>query len=513
MIVTDVQINGVSFTDYRNMVVVRSMDQYNSSSNFTITYDSPFGRHSNDFSVGNEVEIFADDSDGTTKLLVGIIERVKFRGKDTRQTVTLKGRDFSLRLQDATVDPVVFTDSEISTIVTNIINNNVSDVTTNNVEVTETTLKRIVFNHTPVFEALKQLSKLAGYYFYVDNDKDLNFKKRDNIDSGIVLDNTNITKADLNETREGMFNSVFVYGDRALDGFNETFTADGTGSVFTLLNKPRNTTVNVNNNIQKGGVFELTVEPVSGADYLVSFNDRTITFISGTDLGYSSIPSNGSSVSIDYFRDIPIVKAGIDRDSITLFGKKEKIINDKSINDPNTAVDILKAELENANPFKGVEVTIQGWNNITPGNTARVRLSDFNIDEDVGILSVAYDFNKKTVNSEDIITIRLDKKVRDITDEITDIRARLNAIEESDRQETDLITRLETVQNEFSVIGSYWTISTRTLGSSFILGVPNSNPGGVGFGGTLGSVVGSGINFLGDSRTDLSILHSGGFYA
>jgi len=516
MITTKVEVVGVEFNDYQRLKVNKAISDYNSSSNFQITYDSPFGKHANSFPIGQDIEIFADDSDGTTTLLYGIIERVQFRGRGKSQFVDLFGRDYSLKLQDATVEPIVFTDTEISDIVKSIISNNVSNITTTNVETTETTLKRIVFNHTNVFKALQQLAELAGYFFYIDNNRDLNFKKRENISSGITLDNTNINKSTLNKTREGMSNYIHIYGNRALAGYQETFTQDGGGgSVFTLLSKPRSTSITVNGVHQIGGVFELTVEPVSGPQYLVSFDDRLIVFISGTDIGYDSVPANGSIIVVDYDRDIPIVKFGQDRESILLYGKKELIINDKTINDPNTATAILKKELKNANPFNGVECEIKGWYDITPGNTASVVLDNFNINEEVGILNVKYIFDKNTVNSEKIIEIRLDKKIIDITDEITDIRKRLNAIEEADRQEADTITRLEQAENQFSVVGSYWEIRESVVTGSgyhvYSIGfIPPVNPFHCASGTDQGLCAGS---FTGSAQifTDFTTVRSGGF--
>ena len=623
MIITRITIDGDSFDDYQELRVQKAISDYNSSSSFSIKYDSPFGRHKTDFSIGQEVAIYSgediddglpsqesviadplDDFNGIKRLsqtflmgstnriiagvqlildqdsspnvgrviasifnvdqdkkptgislvsgsfkgaelgiypnystitiifdntielssntryalvlkapdqdvsvvewygsntnpltdekswksndngltwtentsldqqfkflglvniLTGVIEKIQFDGEENYQTITLSGRDYSLRLQDTTVDPIVYTNSEISTIIKDIITDNVSNITTKNVDVTTTTLPRISFNHATVFEAFQQLAELSGFFFYVDHNKDLHFEERENASSGIILDNTNINTATLLTTREGMANDIYVYGGRALAGFEETFTADGTGSVFTLLSKPRNTYVEVNNQPQKGGVFELTTTPTSGPRYLISYHDRLVIFVSGTTIGYSSIPQNGSSVVILYDRDIPIVKAGTDRTSISLYGKKTKIINDKSIEDPNTALNILKKELEKSNPFKGFECTIEGWYNLTPGQTARVTLNDFNIDEDIGILSVDYNFNKETIHSKQIITIRLDRKIKDITDEITDIRKRLSMVESADKQQSDIITRLEQAVGEFSVVGSYWTVSSNEI--------------------------------------------------
>lgn len=452
----------------------------------------------------------------TTRLITGVLERVKFDGRETAESVTLMGRDYSLRLQDATVEPIVYTDSEISTIVTDIINNNVSDITTNNVEVTDITLERIAFNHTRVFDALTQLAQLAGFYFYIDNDRDLHFEKRENVSSGITLDNTIVNNSTLNQTREGMANSVFVYGDRMLAGFEETATGDGIGSEFTLVSKPRNTFVTVNGSPLVGGVLELTTIPTSGPEYLVSFEDRKVVFVSGTDLGYSSIPGNGSSIVFQYDRDLPIVKAGTDRDSIKLYGKKTKVINDKSIKDPRTATSILRSELENASPFKGVEVGLKGWKIVTPGTTAKVTLPNFNIDEDVGILNTTYKLDKRSVQDQKVLKIRLDKKITDITDEIKDVKRRLNAIEEGDRQESDQLTSIEFAQNDFSVIGSYWEVKTSTTtGSQYHLYstgfTPPVNPFHLASGTDQGAVAGS---YTGSAQAfgNFVTLQSGGFF-
>lgn len=503
VLTTKLTVNAVEFNDYRVANIQKSMSEYTATSNFTITLDSPYGRHANDFNVGDEVVFFAEETvagSANVKLITGIIEKISFKGKENTQTVTLSGRDFSLRFQDITVVPVVYTNTEISDIVKDIMANNVMDITVSNVDTTSVTLKRIAFNHITVNDALKQLAELAGFIFYVDEDKDLHFEEKNIISSGITLDNTNINKSTFNQTREGMSNSVWVYGDRYLAGFQETFTATN-GSSYELLSKPRNTYVTVNGSPQVGGVLELTSTPNSGTNYLVSFNDKLIVFTSGTDIG-NSIPVSGADTIItQYDRDIPIVKFGENKSSIATFGKKVKVINDKSINDPNTAVDILKTELNKADPFKGIEANIKGWTDFTVGDTVQVIMSDFGLDETVGILNVTYTFNKRTIQDKKVIKIRLDRKIKDITDEITDIRKRVEAIEAADRLDTDIITRLETSEDSLQVVGSSWEVRTRVLNNSFLLGTS-----------ALGSIVASGISLLGDQGDAFSTVRSGGFF-
>lgn len=508
MITTKVEIGGTQFDDYQRLRISKSMNDFNSVSKFEVVYDSPFGRHSTDFSVGQIIDVYADESDATTKIFSGVLEKVRFKGKGASQRVILSGRDFTLRLLDSTVEPVVFTDTNIEDIVKTIVGANTDDITTAGVTATGTNLKRIAFNHLGLFDALKQLANLAGangFYFYVDENKDLKFIARDSVSSGITLNNTNIKSTTLNKTREGMVNEVYVYGDRQLAGFTETLSFNG-GSVVTLLNRPRNTSVNYLGSPLKGGVFELTETPASGTHFLVDYFDSQIIFTSGTAIG-NNIPTSGESGLFSYDRDIPIVKATRDAASINTYGLKRKIITDKAIKDPNTAIDIMNQEISKSNPLQGMEIKIKGWFDFTIGETVDVVLSDFNINDTVGILSVDYVFDKNTVNSEEIINVRLDTKIRDITDEITDMRKRLDFIEAGDRSEADQITRLETATGSVGVVGSRWNIFTNEIRASFILG--HSVNGVIGSPAT--AVNGSQV-ILGDVRTAFSLVASGGYY-
>jgi len=58
MIRTKLTIQGEEVIDYQRLEVVRSMGDFNATSNFVVTIDTPFGRHSGDFTIGNEVLIF-----------------------------------------------------------------------------------------------------------------------------------------------------------------------------------------------------------------------------------------------------------------------------------------------------------------------------------------------------------------------------------------------------------------------------------------------------------------------
>ena len=475
MINTKLTIDGTEHTDFLNMKVDSSSGDYSTSSYFQVQFDNPFGRHASSFNVGEEVIVYADkDASATTKIFTGVLEKISFLGVGTHQKVVLTGRDYTSRLMDLTVEPIVYTSSEISTIITDIFSNaGITDITTTNVDTTGTTLARIAFNQTTIYDSIKQLAELAGFYFYIDVDKDLNFKQNLTTSSGVTFNNENILKQRFDTTREGMANDIWVYGDRSLAGFKENISADG-GSVFTLLSKPHNTFVEYLGIPKVGDVYQMVSVPTSGTNYLVNYFDKELIFVSGTDIGYSSIPASGGSILVTYDRDLPIVKHGLDRVSQSLYMKKTKIINDKSIKDPQTASSILKKELENADPFKGMEVDLKGWYSLVPGETVNIELDDFNLDEeDIPILSISYTFDKNTIYSENVVKVKFNKKIKDVTDELANIKRRIDVIEAGDRQDSDIITRLEQATGSALVVGSYWEVKIKNIaGRTLILDDP-----------------------------------------
>ena len=56
MIFTDFQVNSVSYKDYQDLNIKKTMHDSNASSSFQVVFDSPFGRHANDFKVGETID-------------------------------------------------------------------------------------------------------------------------------------------------------------------------------------------------------------------------------------------------------------------------------------------------------------------------------------------------------------------------------------------------------------------------------------------------------------------------
>jgi len=246
----------------------------------------------------------------------GTIEKIKFNGMGNTQTVTLSGRDYSAKLQDITIEPIVYSNSEISTIVTNILSQQeIIDITTTNVDVTTTTLQRMSFNQQSIFDAYSELAELAGFIFYVDENKDLHFEKKEFVSSGQEFNNTNITSSTFNNTREGMANRIWVYGDRYLSGFTENLSTTGS-ETYTLLSKPHNTSISYQANTLKGSVEDITITPTSGTDYTVNFFDKQIRKINRAI--YKGLSKKPDRVCKDLF---------IIHHSLTHFSVLEPVIN------------------------------------------------------------------------------------------------------------------------------------------------------------------------------------------
>lgn len=419
---TTVTIDGNQQDSIETITVVKSVGDNNATSSFNIRIDNHTGRYSSSFNLNDEVVIMADKdiTPATTVLFRGIIENIEFKGTANREDIVLSGRDYGARLQDLNIDPVVYRNQETSIIVKDILQHLSFPVTVNNVNITTTTPQRITFNHANVFDSIQKLAINSDFYFYVDNDKDLHFEEKDAVDSGLNIDNDIIT-ADFRSNDDQLYNKIWAYGGRTFTGANNKFTADGIGSVFNLDDNPHNSNVFVDDELQsKGGILEMD-NPANVADlkYLVDFDRKKIVFVSGAAAGIH-IPSSGAIVSIDYQRSKPIVTTVQSGPSISAFGLKEKVLIDKNIL-TFAEIDEFAATFlaKNKDPKIQGTVNVKGVINVTPGQTITLNIPFQNvIDQTYTILSAKYVFNSRSKNAENVLTLKLNKKVNDISDTI-----------------------------------------------------------------------------------------------
>jgi len=500
---TTLTIDAVAYTDMTDITVKNKISESNALSTANITFPNYYGRHNDDFNIGDEIEIKADKdvNPPTTVIFKGVIKDIQFQGSANTEIVTLEAKDYATRLQDITIPPTVYTNSEVSTIVTDLIADNTIDITTTSVDVTTTTLSRKVFKHVSLFDAIKELAEIVGFIFYVNTNKVLNFIASSKTSSGITFDRNNVTKATFRTNADEMANEIWVYGGSTYKGNRETFFQDGTGSKFTLGYSPYDTEVFVNGSIKKGDVYNMITIPDSGQEYLVDFGSKLIIFTSGTDAG-NNIPGSPGSVVVNYNMLRPIVRVGYDTTSIETYGKISKVIIDTTIDVPETADDILSSQLElYKNPLIEGTLNLQDTIVVTAGQTAVVNLPNFNISNQIYTINeVIYKINSQTALTNEITTIKVSRHISDVVDALKEVIMELKRLRAEEVDTSSTLTRVLYGQGSYVLQVSGWGVYTRDMGSSFVLGD------------TILGKLGPSLSpqpRLGDSRGALTIQRSG----
>jgi len=407
-------------------------------------------------------------------------------------------------LMDNLVEPEVYNTQEVSLTVIDIFDKYVTGgLTRVNVNTTTTTLERITFSNISVYDALEQLAELSNFKFYVDDDNDLHFEENETTSSGLTFNNTNTLNAKFKTSGNEIYNDVWVFGGSTLTAIREIFTSDGAGSEYTLKYSPYNTTIDVAGSIFTGGVFEMVSVPGSTEQYLVSFNDKLIIFTSGT-VASDNMPPSGDTITMDYYRNSPIIKQGQDESSISQYGKRSKVIQDNNIEDPNTAIDIVQSQLSlNKDPKKEGTLQLKGVSLLTPGETAVVNLPYHNVSNEVlTMTSVKYQFNSTTVFSESVIKVTVSNTLKDVVDTLKQLILDVKKLQAADVNSADVITRLKTGTGSFGFIVSSWTAQTWDIGSKFILAHPDN--------GRLGVVTGTQPYLAGSFAKSYAFQVSGG---
>jgi len=463
-----------------SMNVNKSLDDYNSTSSFTATLINYMGRYKDVFNLNDEVVIYLNYNDPTPaeKIFRGKVESISFDGKGEDEVITLTGRDYGSVMMDIIVSPRVFKNMRADEIIVALMNQNANNlgITLNNVNLSSTMIDKITFNNISLFDALSQVSELAGFYFYIDNDKDLHFEENDSIDTYETFDNTNIISASFSNTDSDIFNNVYVFGDRQLTGVQEVFSGGAiTGSVYTLDDKPSNVVVTGSPNtiLTPGGILGVS-ETNQSPKWLVDYDNKQVILTSGTSYGFNT-GWVGSGVYIDYQRSSPVVSVKSDQNSITTYGRKDKRIVDTNI---KTLAEAQLKATSYLSEHKDLTITgtikTRGILNITPGNTATINIPFQNINNQTYmILNANYNINKKTLLSDTFLTLTLNKKVRNFLDMIKEQEMRLRKLEGASADTN--ITEILLASGSISVEAPSYNCISRSIGSAFYFGVNNHN--------------------------------------
>jgi hypothetical protein len=97
-------------------------------------------------------------------------------------------------------------------------------------------LTATVFDYKPLGDAMNELAQASGFSWWIDTDKKLHFREREEITAPIPIDdNGNFRSYSIKRTRQNYANEVFLRFSRtALAREQETFLGDGGAKTFSL---------------------------------------------------------------------------------------------------------------------------------------------------------------------------------------------------------------------------------------------------------------------------------------
>jgi len=350
--------------------------------------------------VGDDIEVL----DGAVKVFAGEvinIQKVNLSVPDGL-IYTVQAVDYSFALQNILISES-YTDETIEDIIKDIFDTYVSGFTYTNVDC-NFEIEKIVFNNINVIQALKRLVEIVKYEFYVDADKDLHFFQKFTNTSPFSLTDTDTDsiKGTLDFKTDGsqIANAVKVRGGE-YDGtvFEEVLTAGAGQKSFKTKNKMADLTVELNTG---GGYVSKTVgvefiNDFTSYDVLYNYQDQSFRFENGLSAGdlikYTGKPK------------IRVLVESEDPASISTYGRREKLIQDTSIEDNATARQRASAEL-GAYKEPNIEAKFSTYTaGLRAGQVINIKNTKFGIDADFIIKKMSFkSYTNDTYIYEAILT-------------------------------------------------------------------------------------------------------------
>jgi hypothetical protein len=291
--------------------------------------------------IDDQVDIY----DGATKIFTGNImnfdEALEAPGA-LRYTIQCASSSWKL---DSLLVARAYQNKSIAQILTELIAEFAPDFSTNNVTGTFV-IQQIVFNNIPVSDAIGRLARILSYEWWVDVDNDLHFSPR-----FAELAPYNLTDTSGNYAYRGLVrkadgsqivNRVIVRGGE----YNgATFTDDITvsGSDTTSFNLPYKF-ANLTVSLDTGSGF---VPQTVGVDFIDSFPAVDVLFnFQEKTIRWENPLGAGDIIRFSGNPKIPVLAISGSASSEALYGRRDKVIRDRSIEDNDTARRRAIAELQ-----------------------------------------------------------------------------------------------------------------------------------------------------------------------
>lgn len=334
--------------------------------------------------------------------------------------------------------------------------------TTTNVQ-TGPTIESISFDHINIRKCFEKLSKLTGYVWWVDYEKNVYFqdKQEDAAPETITDSSDNYSNIAINYDTSQVRNSVIVIGSsdgqQSANTKTETFTADGSTRSWPLEDKPSQVvSITLDGATQN---YSLDLNAQEGDDFLYSFNDQRIYLTDDT------VTPDAVDIVITYYPRVPIITQKKDSPSIAFFsnldggdGVYEYTLKENSIQSKAEALERAEQELiEFADPLvEGVFKTRTGLLETSPlsifkpGQILTVNLPTYGINTDTAFLIQQVDIelteDEGTGVTEYEYTVRFGGRLVGLQEFLEGL-----ASEGEEVQDADLILTIEQTTDQLEV--------------------------------------------------------------
>ena len=343
--------------------------------------------------------------------------------------------------------------------------------TTTNVQ-TGPVIDTISFDHISIRKCFEKLTKLTGYVWWTDYERNLFFqtKQTDIAPESFTDAGTNMSSINIAYDTSQVRNSVIVIGStdgvESLDYITETFTGDGETRSWVLEEKPSTVAYIKLDGVSKQ--FSLDVNE-RDTDYAVyNFESKSFRL---TDP--STTPTGANTIEIRYYPRIPIVEQKQDLASIAFFaaldsgdGKYEYTIKEGTITSLEEASQRAIQELEEYSMplVNGTAVTrtglLSGGSIFKPGQALTVNLPTYGLSSDTVFLvqEVNISFTEDGTNTEYEYTIRFGGKVVGVQEFFETLASR-----QADGDETNDAVEIITIEHVTDILEFEETAPTTEL--------------------------------------------------
>lgn len=288
--------------------------------------------------VGDDVGIFQD----AVKIFGGTITSIKETEISSADGLMFEvsAVDYTFLLDSKLVSET-YSSQTVAYIINDILTKYASGFTSVNVASTFT-ITKIVFNQIPISQCIKRLADILRYDWYVDETKDIHFFSKFTNSAPYNLTDTsgNYVNQSLERDIDGtqLANTVKVRGGE-YDGatYTDKITVNGNNSKsFLLPYRFSNLAITLNGVSKTVGIDN--IDDFTTKDVLYNFAEKTIR--------WNTVRADGDQIQYSGNPKIPVLAIASDPSSIALYGIKEKLIRDTTIQDLTVARKRALAEVD-----------------------------------------------------------------------------------------------------------------------------------------------------------------------